>query len=103
MKKQRSRTWIKLPTMTAEQHHQRHAELHHALDELIADYFAWEFETRPQNSKLGATTITELMHWSNEQQKAAPPWIPRGREHAHGRRIQRSRQPAAIQLDDRDY
>jgi hypothetical protein len=68
--------------MTAAQHRERHKQLHAALDELIADYFAWEVETRPGQEKLSNTPLVELMKWSNEQQQAAIPWLRRGKEHA---------------------
>lgn len=46
---------------TAEEHKQRHAELHAALDELLAD---WLTQTGKLPSK---ATIWELIEWSHNQ------------------------------------
>lgn len=46
---------------TYEQHRQRHKELHHALDELVAD---WLVETEGLPSEC---SVMELLAWSYEQ------------------------------------
>lgn len=46
---------------TPEEHKQRHAELHAALDELVAD---WLSQTGGFPSKV---SVVELMAWSNKQ------------------------------------
>jgi hypothetical protein len=50
-----------MPTMTNEQHRERHIELHKALDELIAD---WITATGKYPSK---STVFELLEWSHSQ------------------------------------
>jgi hypothetical protein len=50
--------------ITTEEHRQRHIELHHAFDELLADWL-----THHPRKLLGETTILELMRWSHEQTK----------------------------------
>lgn len=49
--------------MTKEEHRQRHVALHHALDELLADFLQHhDFNKLPSN-----TTLVELMQWSHQQ------------------------------------
>ena len=47
--------------ITPEEHKKRHEELHHSLDELLADFIA---HTNRLPSK---TTIMEFMEWSYQQ------------------------------------
>lgn len=58
--------------MTREQHQARHAELHRALDELLADYLRHHPEARPSTMRL-----VDLMQWSNEQQQLPTELEPR--------------------------
>ena len=51
--------------MTAQEHREKHKELHKALDELAADYMS-ETEKLPSE-----TTVMELMQWSHEQTQNA--------------------------------
>ena len=47
--------------MTKRQHKKRHEALHHALDELLAD-FIWHTHNLPSR-----TSLMTLMRWSSEQ------------------------------------
>ena len=48
---------------TVEEHRKmRHAELHAALDELLADYLIHHDQVQPST-----ITLTDLMEWSHEQ------------------------------------
>jgi len=63
--------------MTTKEHRKRHKELHHALDELIADWAAHQrFPGPGEEPKVYSnTTIAELMEWSYQQTvKPTPPW-----------------------------
>lgn len=61
--------------MTTEEHRQRHAELHRALDELIADYL--QYEGIPNGKLISTSTVEDLMKWSHRQTleptEGAPP------------------------------
>jgi hypothetical protein len=56
---------------TEEQHRKRHIELHHALDELVADWIVHQ----PAGKLLSTTSIMELMQWSHRQTQK-PDLIP---------------------------
>ena len=57
----------KQPSLTHDEHRQRHVELHKALDELIADFLFHVRRKLPDD-----TTIMELMIWSHQQ--TIEPW-----------------------------
>ena len=48
--------------MTYEEHKSRHRVLHSALDEIVADYLAWN-----RDHSLTNTNLMELMDWSRRQ------------------------------------
>jgi hypothetical protein len=53
-------------------HREHHIELHHAIDELVAD-FLWH----NRKKHLGDTTVLELLQWSFDQtQKPTPTQKP---------------------------
>lgn len=51
--------------LKGEEHRQRHLELHHCFDELVADWV-----NHHPGGKLSSTSILELMAWSEEQTRA---------------------------------
>ena len=53
--------------LTAEEHKQRHVELHRALDELFADYFSHGHDFDKDGPKLTQIPIITLIKWSNKQ------------------------------------
>ena len=52
--------------LTRDEHISKHKELHHALDELVADWISHGLISTRLPSK---STIMELMHWSYTQTK----------------------------------
>ena len=52
--------------MNAEDHRRRHLELHHALDELLADWIGHNVHA-DSDKTLSNTSILELMAWSHRQ------------------------------------
>lgn len=54
--------------MKVEDHKRRHAELHRAVDELIADYLCHN-----RKKRLGNTTVLELVQWSAGQMEDPTP------------------------------
>jgi hypothetical protein len=53
---------VPVPAAGHEQHRARHATLHNALDELVADFLKHHRDRLPS-----ATTVTELIQWSHTQ------------------------------------
>ena len=52
-------------TMTEQEHHERHKELHRSLDELLADFITHS----GLNGRFTSRPIMELLDWAHKQAK----------------------------------